>query len=357
MDVSDAHHQSSSVRSCFLFLEHPTISTLQEHPELEVLCAVPYALKLLAESEQGLATPGIYELVVLEGWPSKVASNRPDNAYATKDLFEKHPTTPNAWRYYARLDDTPWSWSTARRPTRWPSKGPPATTRTSPRPSPSGPTSPRLGLFVVRAESISLTDQQVVSSIWPTVEQLNADMPAYAYISQDMIHTDKGTVIRPAFYRDVQRQIDQIYDLEGTSGDRILEGPELLAFLRAELLRPRPVHRPLVPPTHHRHLQPGPRQPPVHPPSAACTDPSLQARRVPSSPNILALPSSLADPHLGLDPQTYALLTRTTTAVIHCAWSVNFNWSLESFTPITLFSSYIQLVASQLAVVCQTCVQ
>lgn len=49
--------------------------------------------------------PGIFELVVLEGWPSKVATNREDGAYATKDLFEKHPTK-NAWRYFARKDDT-----------------------------------------------------------------------------------------------------------------------------------------------------------------------------------------------------------------------------------------------------------
>jgi len=50
--------------------------------------------------------PGIFELRVLDGWPSKVTSNREDKSYATKDLFEKHPSTPDARRYYARLDDT-----------------------------------------------------------------------------------------------------------------------------------------------------------------------------------------------------------------------------------------------------------
>jgi hypothetical protein len=53
-----------------------------------------------------LRNPGIYELIALEGLPSKVASNRPDGSYATKDLFTPHPSIPDAWKYFARLDDT-----------------------------------------------------------------------------------------------------------------------------------------------------------------------------------------------------------------------------------------------------------
>jgi hypothetical protein len=45
-------------------------------------------------------------MCVLDGWTSRVASNQPDSSYATKILFTPHPTTPNAWKYYARLDDT-----------------------------------------------------------------------------------------------------------------------------------------------------------------------------------------------------------------------------------------------------------
>lgn len=33
-------------------------------------------------------------------------SNQPDGSYATKDLFLKHPTKPDAYRYIGRLDDT-----------------------------------------------------------------------------------------------------------------------------------------------------------------------------------------------------------------------------------------------------------
>lgn len=48
----------------------------------------------------------LYELVVLSGWPSKVATNRHDGSYATKDLFGLHPSIKDAWKYSGRLDDT-----------------------------------------------------------------------------------------------------------------------------------------------------------------------------------------------------------------------------------------------------------
>ena len=153
-------------------------STLDQHRDIQVLYTVPYALKLVTESQQhverlvrleavmvgGSACPkpvgdmlaqagvmlvthlgstetgqlmssarpredilewdwlrpseallpylhmepqedqeDVYEMVVLDGWPSKVVSNRPNGSYATKDLYERHPDWPrkNAWRYYA----------------------------------------------------------------------------------------------------------------------------------------------------------------------------------------------------------------------------------------------------------------
>ena len=33
-------------------------------------------------------------------------SNQPDGSYATKDLFIKHPTIPDAYKYIGRIDDT-----------------------------------------------------------------------------------------------------------------------------------------------------------------------------------------------------------------------------------------------------------
>ncbi|KAL5342841.1 hypothetical protein BJX70DRAFT_409789 [Aspergillus crustosus] len=190
--------------------------------------------------------PGIFELCVLEGWPSKVASNRPDGAYATKDLFEKHPTKENTWRYYARLDDTLVLENGE--------KANPLVIEGVARNHPNvgeaiafGANRPRLGLFLIRAEGcIDEADEHVVDSVLPAIEKCNEESPSYAYISRDMIRvlpadtvyrkTDKGTVIRSAFYRDFAEQINQIYDQEDASGSQVLEGSDLIEYLRNSLL-------------------------------------------------------------------------------------------------------------------------
>jgi hypothetical protein len=47
-----------------------------------------------------------FEVVVLDGWPAKILSNREDGAYCTKDLVLQHPEHKNWYKYIGRLDDT-----------------------------------------------------------------------------------------------------------------------------------------------------------------------------------------------------------------------------------------------------------
>jgi hypothetical protein len=49
---------------------------------------------------------GLSELVVLSGWPHRAKTNRDDGSYATSDLFEPHPSIPNAWKCNSRADAT-----------------------------------------------------------------------------------------------------------------------------------------------------------------------------------------------------------------------------------------------------------
>jgi thioester reductase-like protein len=64
---------------------------------------------------------------------------------------------------------------------------------------------------------------------------------------------------------------------------------------------------------------------------------SLRARNVYATMSdtarskLVALPSDLSQPTLGLDSSTYHPLTWELTDIIHCAWSVNFNMQLSSF--------------------------
>ncbi|EKM50503.1 uncharacterized protein PHACADRAFT_213424 [Phanerochaete carnosa HHB-10118-sp] len=55
----------------------------------------------VADSEE----ENMYELVVDKEWSTRVVSNRPDSSFATGDLYAKHLTMPDTWRYHGRTDD------------------------------------------------------------------------------------------------------------------------------------------------------------------------------------------------------------------------------------------------------------
>ena len=190
----------------------------------------------------------LFELIVLDGWPSKVASNRPDKSYATKDLFEPHPTITDAWKYIARLDDTIVLMNGE--------KAIPIAMEQGIRRSDLvreavcfGAGRSQLGMIIIKSYAAeNMSSEDFMNTIWPTVASQNQSLPGYAQISRDALRvlsattsfpqTDKGTVIRQAFYRAFTKQIDAVYeDLESnTAGTLVLTTEELKTFLRAELL-------------------------------------------------------------------------------------------------------------------------
>jgi len=291
------------------------LATLKEHPDIKILYAVPYALKLLSETEEGLkllsdldivmfggsacpkpigdrlvdsgvnlvghygATelgqlmtsfrnhkedkgwdwlrvgpnlepylkmeargPNLFELCVMEGWPSKVATNCDDGSYATKDLFEPHPTIPNAWRYYARLDDT-LVLENGEKANPLIAEGVIRQSEHVAEAIVFGANKPRLGAFVVPSATTQLSDGALLDAVMTYVNEANQVAPSFAYLSREMIKvlprdvefrkTDKGTVIRAAFYRDFSSQIEAAYADE-QSGTLVLPKDDLLEFLRKE---------------------------------------------------------------------------------------------------------------------------
>ena len=181
---------------------------------------------------------------MLPGWPSKVASKRPDGSYATKDLFEPHPTIEKAWKYVTRLDDTivlvngekfnPVMMEGTIRSHK-------AVTETVV----FGAARPYLGMLVVPSPATNgLSNNEIVDQIWPINEQANRNAEAYARITRPMIHilphnrdfprTDKGSITRQAFYKQFAPEIESAYDLASTAqGDlKALEIPELEHFIR-----------------------------------------------------------------------------------------------------------------------------
>ncbi|PYH89802.1 acetyl-CoA synthetase-like protein, partial [Aspergillus ellipticus CBS 707.79] len=191
--------------------------------------------------------PGVYELLCLDGWPSKVMTNQPDGSYATKDLFLKHPTM-EAYKYYARLDDTIVLVNGE--------KVNPLDLEGRVRQSSAvaeaiafGAGKASIGLAVIRAQDTeSLSDEAIIEDIWPAVEKAHKSLPAFGQLSKSMVRvlpadtpyprTDKGTIIRQAFYKNFNDLIEEIYASgDAMTGTLILSEPELRAFLKEQLLQ------------------------------------------------------------------------------------------------------------------------
>lgn len=205
-----------------------------------------------------MRSPGVYELIALEGLLSKVASNRPDGSYATKDLFTPHASISNAWKYFARLDDTivlmngekltPTAFEQSIRHNRYVREA-----------VIFGSGKDRVGMLIIPSTATPDFSPKIAQdSITAAIEQANVDMPAYGQVSWEMVkilplgtefpRTDKGTVIRAAFYRAFETQIDEIYESsERQSGDLCLSELELRTYIRTELalILPQMTSRPL----------------------------------------------------------------------------------------------------------------
>ena len=129
----------------------------------------------------------IYELVVLDGWASKVVSNRPDGSYATNDLFVPHPTLPDAWKYFARLDDTIVLLNGE--------KAVPTETEQAVRENKHvreaimiGNGRPQLGMMIIPSPDMpQVSESKILNHIWPVVKKANIAAPAYAQLTPEMI--------------------------------------------------------------------------------------------------------------------------------------------------------------------------
>jgi carbohydrate kinase (thermoresistant glucokinase family) len=188
--------------------------------------------------------PNLFECTVLPGWPSKVASNRPDGSYATKDLFEPHPTIKKAWKYVARLDDTI-VLDNGEKFNPVMMEGTIRSHKVVTETVVFGAARPYLGMLVVPSPAtIGLSSDEIIDKLWPVIEEVNKTAEAYARITRHMIRvlphdcqfprTDKGSIIRQAFYKQFAHEIESAYDLAATAQEDLVafDIPELESFIR-----------------------------------------------------------------------------------------------------------------------------
>ncbi|KAJ0119622.1 male sterility protein [Diaporthe amygdali] len=186
-----------------------------------------------------------FECVVLDGLPSKTTSNSddPPNSYHTRDTFTPHPTIPDAWRYLGRLDDRvtlvngekvlpiPYE-HTIRQHDLVQEAVVFGVEKAVP------------GLMVIPSDkAASLSKEEILQALLPKIELANSRAEEFGRISQEMIEildagteyprTDKGTVIRAAFYKQFAKQIDDTYDRFAAPQASLLalEHDELVKYL------------------------------------------------------------------------------------------------------------------------------
>ena len=195
----------------------------------------------------------VYECVILDGFPSKVASNSddPPNSFRTRDTFIPHPTIPSAWRHVGRLDDRV-TLMNGEKVLPMPIEGRIKEEIPVKECVVFGIGKAAPGLLLFRSSAAKgLSDDDFIERVMPAIQDANSRTESHSQISRDMIvvtdrdypQTDKSTPIRARVYEEFAEEIEDVYSrTEGLlNGTVRLEVPELRKYL-VELFRSLGVH-------------------------------------------------------------------------------------------------------------------
>ncbi|EPQ30075.1 uncharacterized protein PFL1_02192 [Pseudozyma flocculosa PF-1] len=164
-----------------------------------------------------------YELIVKPGWHAMTKTNRPDGSYATSDLFEPHPSIPDAYRFVGRSDDTLVHYNGE--------KTNPVPIELAIRSSPLvadclvfGAGRAQAGVLIIpspAAHREGQTELELRDSMLDAVAVANAEAPSHSRIVPEMIKVlpfgskftsaDKGSLIRAKATQAFAAEIDQVY--------------------------------------------------------------------------------------------------------------------------------------------------
>lgn len=170
---------------------------------------------------------------------AQTKTNRPDGSFATADLFVPHPSIPNAWKYQCRADSQ-LALSTGKKFDPAPIEAALSSSSLLDDVLIFGNGRPLAGALLFPSRSaLSLSSNNLIDSIWPEIEKLNAKGQPHARLSREMLQvvhltdsklekSSKGTILRAQAERRFQQQIIGVYERmeasnSGTEMDR-LEG-------------------------------------------------------------------------------------------------------------------------------------
>jgi hypothetical protein len=193
--------------------------------------------------------PNTFECVVLDGLPSKVVSNcdDPPRSFNTSDLFSPHPAVRNAWKYLGRLDDRV-TLVNGEKVLPIPYEHQIREHELVREACVFGVGRALPGLIIVPSEkALGMSKEDLLDSLGPVVAAANARVESFSHISPEMIEildvgaeypcTDKGTMIRAAFYKNFEGLINSIYlrfeapAAERSEGGLVLDHDQLKTYL------------------------------------------------------------------------------------------------------------------------------
>jgi acyl-CoA synthetase (AMP-forming)/AMP-acid ligase II/UDP-glucose 4-epimerase len=191
--------------------------------------------------------PGIFECVALDGLNSKntINSDKPPRSFRTRDLFVRHPTNPDFWRFVSRLDDR-LTLTNGEKVLPIPIEGRIRQEGLVKEAVVFGDGKSLPGILIVKADSASeLSDIDFLEQIWPAVEDANSRAESFSRIPKELVvvlpadasyaKTDKGTFIRAQVYLRFKDLIETAYArFEGGGDDTgtvALPLPELETYL------------------------------------------------------------------------------------------------------------------------------
>ncbi|KAK7454620.1 hypothetical protein VKT23_011373 [Stygiomarasmius scandens] len=183
----------------------------------------------LAFEPQGNDT---FEVIVRDGYPPKIETNRPDGSYATKDLFLRHPDHNDRYRYIGRLDDTLvhiLGEKTNPVPMELGIRG------NSPYVAEAivfGAGKPQTGCLILPSElAKDMSKKDLMQKIWPVIEEVNEQAPSHSRLLPEMIEflpygtaipvATKMSILRPACYAKFKDLIENIYSRFEQGGSEV----------------------------------------------------------------------------------------------------------------------------------------
>ncbi|XXG94486.1 hypothetical protein Hte_000743 [Hypoxylon texense] len=172
---------------------------------------------------------GLSELVVKPSWPLISKTNRDDGSYATADLFEPHPSIPNAWRYHSRADAQITLANGKKFDPSPLEEAIKVSTRLVKDVLVFGAGRDYAGVLLFKTSN-TISDYGFINSIWPQIKKLNAEVPSHSRLSRSMLiaidpendeeplaKSSKGTILRHQAEARYASTIREAYVRETTS--------------------------------------------------------------------------------------------------------------------------------------------